>query len=65
MSIKFSKLGDRFTEDSGISSLMRDLGAALQSNSSMIFMGGGNPAQFESVNAIFAREIANLSLIHI
>ena len=61
MSIKFSKLGDRFTEDSGISSLMRDLGAALQSNSSMIFMGGGNPAQFESVNAIFAREIANVT----
>ena len=57
MSIKFSKLGDRFTEDSGISSLMRDLGAALQSDSSMIFMGGGNHAQFESVNSIFARDI--------
>ena len=61
MSIKFSKLGDRFREDSGISSLMRDLGAALQGNSSMIFMGGGNPAQIESVNAIFAHEIAKVT----
>ena len=61
MSIKFSKLGDRFREDSGISSLMRDLGAALQGNSSMIFMGGGNPTQIESVNTIFAHEIAKVA----
>ena len=43
--MKLSAFGRKFTADSGISSLMDDLGHALASGDDMIMMGGGNPGQ--------------------
>lgn len=57
-----SKFGDRFAQDSGIVSLMEDLGDALNVNPDLLFLGGGNPAKvpaFEDLIAHRLREIAN------
>jgi valine--pyruvate aminotransferase len=47
--MKLSAFGQKFTADSGINSLMDDLGNALASNQDMIMMGGGNPGQIPAV----------------
>lgn len=56
-----NKFSQRFTENSGIVSLMEDLGDALNHNRDMIFMGGGNPATLPEVEETIAqlwRELA-------
>lgn len=42
--MKLSAFGEQLTQESGIVSLMEDLGNALNVNPDMLFLGGGNPA---------------------
>lgn len=46
--MKLSKFGRKFTGDSGILQLMRDLGAAA-TGEDILMLGGGNPAQLQGV----------------
>lgn len=47
--MQLSEFGQRLTAESGIVSLMDDLGSALRENPDMLFLGGGNPARIEAV----------------
>lgn len=51
--MQLSRFGQKLTADSGIVSLMDDLGEALRVNPAMIFMGGGNPAHIPAMEAAF------------
>ncbi|WP_426417558.1 valine--pyruvate transaminase [Aestuariirhabdus sp. LZHN29] len=51
--MKLSSFGEKFTSNSGILSLMDDLGNALASGEDMIMMGGGNPAHIPEVETAF------------
>ena len=51
--MNFSKFGQKFTQPTGISQLMDDLGDALKSDQPINMLGGGNPARIEAVNEIF------------
>lgn len=51
--MKFSKFGQKFTQPTGISQLMDDLGDALKSDKPVNMLGGGNPARIEAVNELF------------
>ncbi|MGO2225550.1 MAG: valine--pyruvate transaminase [Psychrobacter celer] len=51
--MKFSKFGQKFTQPTGISQLMDDLGDALKSDKPVNMLGGGNPARIEAVNDLF------------
>ena len=51
--MKFSKFGQKFTQPTGISQLMDDLGDALKSDTPINMLGGGNPAKIEAVNELF------------
>ncbi|WP_201608495.1 valine--pyruvate transaminase [Psychrobacter okhotskensis] len=60
--MKFSKFGQKFTQPTGISQLMDDLGDALKSDQPVNMLGGGNPAKIEAVNELFLqtyRELGN------
>ncbi|WP_029569312.1 valine--pyruvate transaminase [Pantoea ananatis] len=48
----FSQFGDKFTQHSGISRLMEDMGAGLRTPGT-IMLGGGNPAQIPEMNDYF------------
>lgn len=51
--MKFSKFGQKFTQPTGISQLMDDLGDALKSDKPVNMLGGGNPARIDAVNEVF------------
>ncbi|MDN3399627.1 valine--pyruvate transaminase [Psychrobacter sp. APC 3426] len=51
--MKFSKFGQKFTQPTGISQLMDDLGDALKSDQPVNMLGGGNPARIDAVNEMF------------
>ena len=51
--MKFSKFGQKFTQPTGISQLMDDLGDALKSDQPINMLGGGNPARIKAVNELF------------
>lgn len=51
--LTLSKFGQKLCDQSGIVSLMDDLGDALRNNPDMIFMGGGNPAVIPEVQTAF------------
>lgn len=51
--MQFSKFGKKFTQNSGILQLMDDLGNALNSDTPVIMLGGGNPASIPAVNTIY------------
>ncbi|WP_199508086.1 MULTISPECIES: valine--pyruvate transaminase [unclassified Psychrobacter] len=53
--MNFSKFGQQFTEQTGISQLMDDLGDALKSDQPVNMLGGGNPARIEAINEVFLR----------
>lgn len=55
--MRLSAFGDKFAASSGISSLMDDLGTALEENPSLLFMGGGNPGRVEAAEAFFQARI--------
>nr|MBA2817901.1 Valine--pyruvate aminotransferase [Candidatus Pantoea persica] len=48
----FSQFGDKFTQHTGISHLMEDMGAGLRTPGT-IMLGGGNPAQIPAINNYF------------
>ncbi|AWP31077.1 valine--pyruvate transaminase [Pantoea eucalypti] len=50
--MSFSQFGDKFTQHSGISRLMEDMGAGLRTPGT-IMLGGGNPAQIPAMNDYF------------
>ncbi|WP_152207069.1 valine--pyruvate transaminase [Marinobacter changyiensis] len=49
--MKLSAFGQKMTAESGITSLMDDLGNALASGEDMIMMGGGNPGHIPEIQA--------------
>lgn len=51
--LSLSKFGQKLCDQSGIVSLMDDLGDALRNNPDIIFMGGGNPAIIPEVQQAF------------
>jgi len=55
--MKLSAFGEKFAGTSGIVELMADLGAALNENPEMIFMGGGNPSRLLEVEAVFQERL--------
>lgn len=55
MHMKFSKFGQKFIQPSAISQLMDDLGNALQSETPVNMLGGGNPARIDKVNDAYLR----------
>jgi valine--pyruvate aminotransferase len=57
--MQFSRFGKKLGGDTGIVSLMDDLGDALRSNPDMIFMGGGNPARIPVMEQAFAAALEN------
>lgn len=50
--MSFSQFGDKFTQHSGISRLMEDMGAGLRTPGT-IMLGGGNPAQIPAMKDYF------------
>ncbi|KGT87289.1 valine--pyruvate transaminase [Enterobacter cancerogenus] len=50
--MSFSQFGDKFTQHSGISRLMEDMGEGLRTPGT-IMLGGGNPAQIPAINDYF------------
>ena len=55
--LSLSKFGQKLCDQSGIVSLMDDLGDALRNNPEMIFMGGGNPAILPEMQNAFANAL--------
>ena len=55
-----SKFGSKFGGPSGITGLMEDLGNALNSDSEMIMMGGGNPAHIPEVEEILKSRLEDI-----
>ncbi len=51
--MQFSKFAKRFTEHSGISQLMEDLGDAMAGDQDVLMLGGGNPAHIPEMLAFF------------
>lgn len=58
--MEFSKFGQKFGANSGITSLMDDLGEALGGESDMIMMGGGNPAHIPEVQDAFKLRLQSI-----
>lgn len=59
--MKLSAFGRKFTAESGITSLMDDLGNALASGDDMIMMGGGNPGHIPEVQARLQAILGDIS----
>lgn len=55
--MKLSAFGRKFSTDSGIVSLMYDIGTALVENPEMIMMGGGIPSRIPEMEALFRRRM--------
>jgi len=58
--MQFSKLGQKFTAQTGILQLMDDLGQALNSEQPTIMLGGGNPAPIPQMQQVFRRHMADI-----
>ncbi|MCI2284081.1 valine--pyruvate transaminase [Colwellia sp. MSW7] len=58
---KLSKFGEKFSQESGIVSLMDDLGTALNENPELIFMGGGNPARIPEIEDYFHQRLKQIT----
>lgn len=56
-----SQFGRRFTQESGIVSLMEDLGSALNQNPDLLFLGGGNPALVSEFEALVAEHLSKIA----
>ncbi|AFU98310.1 valine--pyruvate transaminase [Simiduia agarivorans] len=59
--IKLSAFGEKFAGVTGASSLMDDLGNALNDNPDMLFMGGGNPSRIAPMEAAFKQRLAAIA----
>ena len=60
MLVTFSKFGQKFGSNAGITSLMDDLGEALSGESDMIMMGGGNPAHIPQIQQVFRSRLQEI-----
>ncbi|TQV86316.1 valine--pyruvate transaminase [Exilibacterium tricleocarpae] len=58
--MQFSRFGEKYTAESGIVTLMDDLGTALNLNPDMISMGGGNPSRIPAVERVFRDRLLQL-----
>ncbi|WP_299877035.1 valine--pyruvate transaminase [uncultured Cocleimonas sp.] len=59
--MNLSKFGKKFTQPTGITQLMEDLGNANNSgNPDIVMLGGGNPALIPESNALFVKELQAL-----
>ncbi len=58
--MKLSRLGGKFTEESGILQLMNDLGDALAAGDDILMLGGGNPGRIPEVEAIFTERLQSM-----
>ncbi len=58
--MKLSKFGNKFTQESGILTLMDDLGEALNVGERMLMLGGGNPARIPEVEAVFTERMRDM-----
>ncbi len=59
--MKLSKFGNKFTQATGITQLMEDLGTANNSgNPDIVMLGGGNPALIAESNKCFIQELQAL-----
>ncbi len=58
--MKLSLFAQSYASESGIVSLMEDLGQALTANPDMIFMGGGNPSRIIEVEQAFHRRLQSV-----
>lgn len=58
--MKLSQFGQKLTSQSGIVSLMEDLGHALNVNPELLFLGGGNPARIPEFEAEVAKHLAGI-----
>ena len=59
--MKLSDFGRQLTGDSGIVTLMEDLGDALNVNPDILFLGGGNPARIPEFEALIAEELKQIA----
>ena len=59
--MKMSTFQKRFTEESGIVSLMEDLGEANASDRDILMLGGGNPAHIPEVQLFFQERIQQIA----
>jgi len=58
--MQFSKLGQKFTAQTGILQLMDDLGEALNSDQPMIMLGGGNPAMIPQMQQVLRQHMYDI-----
>jgi len=58
--MRFSEFGEKISGDSGIKSLMDDLGMAMSVNRDMKMLGGGNPAHIPEVQCLLRKKMADL-----
>ncbi|TVZ39958.1 valine-pyruvate aminotransferase [Alteromonadaceae bacterium 2753L.S.0a.02] len=58
--MKLSPFGEQLTGDSGIVSLMEDLGDALNVNPNILFLGGGNPAWIPAFEQRIAKHLKSI-----
>ena len=59
--MNLSKFGNKFTQPTGITQLMQDLGNANSSgNPDIVMLGGGNPAIIPESNELFVKELQAL-----
>ncbi len=58
---KQTLFSQKFTSDSGIVSLMEDLGDALNVNPNLLFLGGGNPARIEGFEQKISKHLSAIA----
>ena len=58
--MELSKFGRRLTARSGILELMDDLGSALNSDTTVFMLGGGNPAHIPECNSLWRRRMSEI-----
>lgn len=59
-SMQLSAFGHKFSAESGIVTLMEDLGEALNNNPDILFMGGGNPARIDALETLFKQRLDSI-----
>lgn len=59
-SMKFSRIGQKFTKNIGILELMDDMGRALSGERPMLMLGGGNPAILPTMDAVWRESMQKL-----
>ncbi len=59
--MKLSHYGNRYSGQSGIVTLMDDLGSALRDNPDMLMMGGGSPARIPEVEKLYQQALQQIA----